>query len=308
MKILITGAAGFIGSNLANYLSEKKHKIIAIDNLSSGLRSQVPKNKNIKFYKMDINDKKIKNYFKNIDIVFHLAAFSSVIECQQNPDKVILNNIEGSNNVFQLSVKNNVKVLIYAETSALYEATKKYPSKEEHIIPRTIYAWSKLVNHWQAKFYSVNSKTKFVGLRYLNVYGVNQDIRRDFPPVMANFINMILNKKRPYINGDGTKLRDFIYVDDVNKFHETLMKSKLKKHQVFNVGTGKNYSINQIYSIIAKKLNFKKKPIYKKNIDYEAKENLASTKLMKRIYKKNLTSIEDGLSRYIDIFKNKLKK
>ena len=190
MKILITGAAGFIGSNLAKYLSIK-HNIIAVDNLSSGLASQIPKNTNIRFYKKDINDKSISKLFKNIDVVFHLAAFSSVIECQENPEKVILNNISGSENIFSLSVKNKVNLLVYAETSALYEASKKYPSTENEIVPRTIYAWSKLVNHWQAKFYSSSRHTKFVGLRYLNDYGVNQDIRREFPPVMGNFINMI---------------------------------------------------------------------------------------------------------------------
>ena len=196
IKYIITGGAGFIGSHLAEKLIHLGYKVIIIDNLSTGRLENISSfRKKLKFYKLDIKKQSnIEHLFKNIDIVFHLAAFSSVIECQQNPDKVILNNIEGSNNIFQLSVKNNVKVLVYAETSALYEATKKYPSKEEHIIPRTIYAWSKLVNHWQAKYYSVNSKTKFVGLRYLNVYGVNQDIRRDFPPVMANFINMIFDK------------------------------------------------------------------------------------------------------------------
>ena len=291
---------------MSKYLSTK-HKIIAIDNLSSGLKSQIPKSKNISFYKKDINDKNIEKLFKKIDAVFHLAAFSSVIECQENPEKVILNNISGSENIFSLSVKNRVKIVVYAETSALYEASKKYPSKENEIVPRTIYAWSKLVNHWQAKFYSTSKHTKFVGLRYLNVYGVNQDIRREFPPVMGNFINMILNGKKPYINGDGKKKRDFIYVDDVNKFHEKLLNSKLKNHQVFNVGTGKNHSINKIFSVIAKKLKFSKSPIYKKNIDYEAKENLASTKLMKTIYPNKLTSLEEGIEKYIKIFREKSK-
>ena len=307
MNILITGAAGFIGSNLAKHLS-KNNKVIAIDNLSSGLKSQIPNNKNIKFYKKDINDKKISKYFKNIDAVFHLAAFSSVVECQKRPDKVILNNINGSENIFSLSIKNNVKVLVYAETSALYEGCNKYPSIENEIIPRTIYAWSKLVNHWQAKSFSAASNTKFVGLRYLNVYGVNQDIRREFPPVMGSFINSILSGKRPYINGDGTKKRDFIYIDDVNLFHEKLLKTNLKQHQVINVGTGKNYSINQIYRIISNKLKYNKKPVYKKNIDYEANQNLASTKLMKKIFPNKLTSLKIGLEKYTDIILEKKNK
>lgn len=299
MRILITGVAGFIGSNLSNFL-KNSYEIIGIDNLSSGLKSQVPKD--ILFYKKDIKDINHLN-LKKIDFIFHLAAFSSIIDCQKFPNKAYVNNIIGTDEVFKFAIRNKVKGVIYAETSALYELVKKLPSVEDNISPGSIYSWSKLTNHWQAKFYSELSKTKFIGLRYLNVYGPNQDFRRTIPPVMAAFINKLIKNERPIIYGNGNKRRDFIFVEDVNDIHLSIIKNFriFKKQDIFNVGTGKNHSILEVYEKLTNLLKIKNvKPIFKPNFDYEAQENKASTKKLKTFYKKKFTTIDDGLSIYLD--------
>ena len=142
MRVLITGVAGFIGSNLADYLFKKNHDIIGIDDLSYGLIEQVPKE--VSFYEAHILNKDIYSIFNNIDVVFHLAAKNCIADCQIDPVETAEINVLSTVNVFEASKQAGVKKVIYAESSAVYEGSSTFPSREEDESPQSYYAISKM--------------------------------------------------------------------------------------------------------------------------------------------------------------------
>lgn len=306
-KVLITGVAGFIGSNLADRLiKEGDYKIIGIDNLSYGVKEQIPEE--VDFYQLDIRDKEIYPLFKDIDYVFHFAAKNCINDCQIDPLETVDINVNGTMNVFEASKQNNVKKVIYAESSAMYEGSTIYPTPEYNIKPESFYALSKMCSMILSKGYSKFSNLKFTALRYFCVYGPRQDYRRSIPPLFSSFIIKLLNNEQPIIYGTGEKRRDFIHVDDINDFHIQCMNDDRTTGQVFNLGSGKNYSVNEIYNIISKQLNSNIKPIYQPDLPGEAFQNLADIKEAKKLGWSPKIDIIDGLNTSIEFIKNELKK
>ena len=301
MKILITGVAGFIGSNLADLLIKNNFDVVGIDNLSYGVSEQIPKG--VVFHQEDIRDKKIHNLFSDVEYVFHLAAKNSIIDCENDPIETSDINVNGTINVFNAALKKNVKKVIYAESSAVYEGSKNLPSKESDVSPNSVYAKSKMATNRIANKYSQSKGLVTTGLRYFNVYGPKQDYRRTIPPVFSAFIINLLKGKEPTIFGDGSKKRDFIYVDDVNDFHLMCIENNDTNNEVFNIGSGKNYSIKYIYEEIKKILQSDINPIFGKNLDFEAQENLASINKANSIGWTPKIDLNTGLKRSIDYIK-----
>ena len=301
MKILITGVAGFIGSNLADLLIKNNFDVVGIDNLSYGVSEQIPKG--VVFHQEDIRDKKIHNLFSEVEYVFHLAAKNSIIDCENDPIETSDINVNGTINVFNAALKKNVKKVIYAESSAVYEGSKNLPSKESDVSPNSVYAKSKMATNRIANKYSQSKGLVTTGLRYFNVYGPKQDYRRTIPPVFSAFIINLLKGKEPTIFGDGSKKRDFIYVDDVNDFHLMCIENSDTNNEVFNIGSGKNYSIKYIYKEIKKILQSDINPIFGKNLDFEAQENLASIDKANSIGWTPTIDLNTGLKRSIDYIK-----
>lgn len=301
MKILITGVAGFIGSNLADLLIKNNFDVVGIDNLSYGVSEQIPKG--VVFHQEDIRDKKIHNLFSEVEYVFHLAAKNSIIDCENDPIETSDINVNGTINVFNAALKKNVKKVIYAESSAVYEGSKNLPSKESDVSPNSVYAKSKMATNRIANKYSQSKGLVTTGLRYFNVYGPKQDYRRTIPPVFSAFIINLLKGKQPTIFGDGSKKRDFIYVDDVNDFHLMCIENSDTNNEVFNIGSGKNYSIKYIYEEIKKILQSDINPIFGKNLDFEAQENLASIDKANSIGWTPKIDLNTGLKRSIDYIK-----
>lgn len=249
-KIVITGIAGFIGSNLADrLLQEGNYQVVGIDNLSSGRIEQVPEG--VEFHEIDIRSDKIYPLFANADFVFHLAAKNCISDCQIDPVETADINVTGTVNVFEASKRAQVKKVIYAESSAIYEGSDLLPTPETEAKPISYYATSKFSSMLFAdayrRFYDLNS----TGLRYFCVYGPRQDYTRTIPPVMCSFIIRLLQGKNPVIYGSGKKKRDFIYVDDVNDFHLACLKDSRTDGKIFNLGSGVNYSVSEIYEKIA---------------------------------------------------------
>ena len=301
MKILITGVAGFIGSNLADLLIKNNFDVVGIDNLSYGVSEQIPKG--VIFHQEDIRDKKIHNLFSDVEYVFHLAAKNSIIDCENDPIETSDINVNGTINVFNAALKKNVKKVIYAESSAVYEGSKNLPSKESDVSPNSVYAKSKMATNRIANKYSQSKGLVTTGLRYFNVYGPKQDYRRTIPPVFSAFIINLLKGKEPTIFGDGSKKRDFIYVDDVNDFHLMCIENNDTNNEVFNIGSGKNYSIKYIYEEIKKILQSDINPIFGKNLDFEAQENLANIDKANSIGWTPKIDLNTGLKRSIDYIK-----
>ena len=301
MRVLITGVAGFIGSNLANSLLKNNIQVVGIDNLSYGVLDQVPKD--VEFHKIDIRDKNISDIFDNIDYVFHLAAKNCITDCQEDPMETFDINVNGTINIFEAAIKKNIKKVIYAESSAVYEGATSLPSNESEVFPESIYAISKITTNFLAKEYEKSKGLITTGLRYFNVYGPRQDYRRTIPPVFSAFIINLLKGKQPTIFGDGSKKRDFVYVDDVNNFHLICIQDDKTDNEVFNIGSGKNYSINEIYNEIKNLLESDIKPSFGKDFSFEAQNSLANIDKAKKIGWDVQTDLKTGLKKSIDYIK-----
>jgi nucleoside-diphosphate-sugar epimerase len=304
MRILITGVAGFIGSNLADYLLKKGYEIVGIDDLSYGLIEQVPQK--VEFHKADITDRIIFHLFDNIDIVFHLAAKNCISDCQLDPVETARINVGGTVNVFEAGKQARVKKIIYAESSAVYEGSSVFPTPEEDEKPESFYAISKMAGKLFADAYRRFSNLNTIALRYFNVYGPKQDYRRAIPPLMCAIIINLLKGDRPVIYGDGQKRRDFIYIDDINKFHELLMNDQSITSGTFNLGFGQNYSVMEVYNTIRKLLKTDIAPEFKTDLPGEAFQNLADISKAQNLGWSPQVDLEEGLNLSIDYIRNNI--
>jgi len=306
-KVLITGVAGFIGSNLADSLLRiGGYKIIGLDNLSYGVKEQIPDG--VEFHKLDIRSKKIYPVFKGIDYVFHFAAKNCISDCQIDPLETADINVTGTVNVFEAARKARVKKVIYAESSALYEGSDVMPTPEDEVHPQSFYALSKVSSMYFAEGYTRFYNMAFTALRYFCVYGPRQDYRRTIPPVFSSFIIKLLKGEQPLIYGNGEKRRDFIHVDDINDFHILCMENPETTGKVFNLGSGINYSINEIYKTIAGILGSSTLPLYKDDLPGEAFANLADITQAKTTGWSPRISLEAGLKTSVDFIRNELAK
>lgn len=256
-KILITGGAGFIGTNLIYDLLNKGHKpdcIAAIDNLSHGTYLPEVHDKIKHFYQIDIRDKGIKKVISNFkpDFIFHFAGLVSIYDCHANPYDAVDNNILGSINILDAAVENKVKRIIFSETSAVYENCEMGENgfNETQSNPTTIYSTTKASLALLAESYSRTKGLKYTALRYYNVAGPLQDFKRTVPPVFAGFIIRLMGGNNPIIFGDPMKSRDYIDVDDVNDFHILCMMDKRTENETYNLGTGKNTTLLELKDII----------------------------------------------------------
>ncbi len=305
-KILVTGVAGFIGSNLADRLIKEGYEIIGIDDLSAGILEQVPKE--VEFHKIDIRSKDIFPIVAKADVVFHLAAKNSVVTCQKEPYETADVNVMGTLNVFEAARAAGIRRVIYAESSAIYEGTKTLPTPETDFTPQTFYAISKAADHLFAKAYHEVFGMELVGLRYLNVYGPRQDYRRAIPPVMTRFIIRLLFGQSPPVYGDGSERRDYIHVDDVNDFHMLCIESDKVAGRVFNLGCGVNHSILEVLDIIQKILGTTIKPEFVPNLPGAAPANLADIAAARSVGWEPKTSLEEGLEGVVDYVKQEIAK
>ncbi|HUI28814.1 MAG TPA: NAD-dependent epimerase/dehydratase family protein [Candidatus Acidoferrales bacterium] len=306
LTVLITGAAGFIGSNLADRLLVKGYRVIGIDNLSFGSLEQVPEA--VEFHKLDIRDNSIYPLFQGSDYVFHLAAKNCISDCQSDPVETADINVRGTVNVFEAASRAKVKKVIYAESSSLYEGSKTLPTPETEINPVSFYAISKFSSMYFAEGYSRFFGLATTALRYFCVYGPRQDYRRTIPPVFSAFIIKLLRGERPVIYGTGEKRRDFIHVDDVNDFHELCITDPRTTSKVFNLGSGSNLSVNEIFSIIASLLGSQMKPIYQGDLPGEAVANLADITEARKLGWEPKVDLKTGLATSIDYIRKELAK
>jgi nucleoside-diphosphate-sugar epimerase len=306
-NVLITGVAGFIGSNLADrLLREGGYRIIGIDNLAYGVKEQVPDG--VEFYQLDIRAKEMHPRFDGVDYVFHFAAKNCISDCQLDPVETADINVTGTVNVFEAAKLAGVKKVIYAESSAMYEGSATLPTSETEVKPQSFYALSKFASMYFAEGYSRFYQLRTTALRYFCVYGPRQDYRRTIPPVFSAFIIKLLKGQQPVIYGTGEKKRDFIYVDDINDFHLQCIHDSRTDGKVFNLGSGQNVSVNEIYRIIAGLLGSDLKPIYKSDLPGEAFANLADIAEASKLDWKPKTNLKTGLMASIDFIKEELKK
>lgn len=301
-KILITGGAGFIGSHLVDKLIVQNHRVIIIDNLSTGRKKFI--NPRAKFYRLDIISPKIKTVFQKEmpDFVFHLAAQKSVPFSLKFPLLDAQTNILGSLNIIEKSLLVKVKKFIFISTGgAIYGHAPQIPSSESvFTLPDSPYGLSKLaVENYLINYYGKIKKLNFITLRLANVYGPRQDSLGE-AGVIAVFIDRLLKNQPCYINGSGKQTRDFIFVDDVVL---ACLKSINKGQGIYNIGTGKETSINKLYQIIIDLLNIKATAKHRPAIAGEVARSVLNCRKAKREHKWSPQfNLEQGVNRTIDYF------
>lgn len=215
MNILVTGGAGFIGSHLTKRLLMEGHSVSVVDNLSTGKLENVPSAAH--FYHLDIRDKKLSSVLikETPQIIYHLAAQTSVPLSVADPAEDAAINIAGSLNLFHTAVENKVSKIIYSSTAAVYGVPEILPITEDHLVnPISGYGLSKLTAEKYLQYYHLAYGIDHTILRYANVYGEGQDSSGE-GGVVAKFMQQALNRRRPQIFGDGQQTRDFVYVGDV---------------------------------------------------------------------------------------------
>src|SRR5450631_1410316 len=303
-RIVVTGVAGFVGSNLAKKLLEKGYAIVGIDNLSAGTIENV--DPRVDFHQEDIRSQEIYSLFEGAHGVFHLAAKTSLVDCLAKPLEAAAMNVSGTLNILEAARKANVRKFIYADTSAEYEGIYEFPTPEERIQPIGIYAASKHGGATFCESYRRLYKMNVAVVRYFNVYGPAQDWRRVIPPVMSSFIIRMLQGESPLIYGTGEKRRDFIYVDDVNDLHIVILRDDRSDGRVFNIGSGVNHSVNEIYQLVESLLKTGLKPIYKPDLPGEAEVTLADITAAKSLDWRPRVDIKAGLKRTIDYLQSRV--
>ena len=224
-KILITGGAGFIGSNLIEHFLKQSNQIICLDNLSTGHKKNITpffENKNFQFIEGDIRDLDVcKKATQGCDYVFHQAALGSVPRSIKDPATTNAVNIDGFLNMLIAAKDEKIKRFIYAASSSTYGDSKELPKIEERIgRPLSPYAITKVVNEYYAKVYSELYGLETIGLRYFNVFGKNQDPNGAYAAVIPLWVKKLINHESPVINGDGNYSRDFTYINNVIQANE----------------------------------------------------------------------------------------
>ena len=263
MKSLITGGAGFIGCHLAERLVELNHKVIILDNLSTGRKRNLDKIKHkVKFIKCDISkDNNLAKYFNKVDFIFHLAALADIVPSIENPKSYFNSNVHGTLNVLQACKKNKIKKFIYAASSSCYGIPKIYPTPEiSKINPQYPYALTKwlgeeLVMHWH-KVYKLNT----ISLRFFNLYGTRSRTAGTYGAMFGTFLAQKLAGLPFTVVGNGNQKRDFTYISDAVDAIILAAKSNFSG-EIFNVGSGKSVSVNRIIKLLGgKKIFIAKRP------------------------------------------------
>mgnify|MGYP001230162212 FL=1 len=255
MKVIILGGAGFIGSNLAEYLLKKKYEVTIVDNLSTGrLENIIDIKKKVKFVRADISKKGLwVNHFKSARYVFHLAALADIVPSIDNPIKYYNSNVTGTLNVLEACKKYKIKKLIYAASSSCYGIPKSYPTKEnEQIDPKFPYAVTKYLAEQLIFYWSKVYKINYISLRLFNVYGPKSRTSGTYGAMFGVFLAQKLANAPFTMVGDGSQSRDFTYVDDIVRAFEIAAKSKLN-NKVYNVGSDNTVKVKTIIKYLGGK-------------------------------------------------------
>lgn len=297
MKILVTGGAGFIGSNVADAYIEAGHEVAVLDNLTTGKKENL--NPKAKFYEVDIRDKeKLSQAISEFspEIINHHAAQIDVRKSVADPVYNAEVNELGTLNLLDAAVKAKVRKIIFSSTGgALYgEVTKKSGADENHPQePISPYAITKRAVEMYIYSYKVNSGLNYTILRYGNVYGPRQDPLGE-AGVIAIFCGKILQNEQPTIYGNGNQLRDYVYVKDVAEVNVQVLDKG--NDQIFNIGTGKGTSVNELFAHLKAISKFDKEVVYAPARTGELFRSILNAKKVKKeLGWKPKTSIKKGL-------------
>jgi len=330
-KWLVTGVAGFIGSNLLEKLLILNQKVIGLDNFENGYQDNIEHaiedankivgkdlSNNFSFINGDIKDLTDCNKAcDGVDYVLHQAAIGSVPRSIEDPINTNSANIDGFLNMLIAGRDANVKRFVYAASSSSYGDNTDLP-KIEHMAgnPLSPYAVTKLVNELYADVFAKNYNFKTIGLRYFNIFGKRQDPNGAYAAVIPKWVDSILNKKDVYINGDGKTSRDFCYIDNAIQMNLLAATTRNEEalNEVYNVALNDRTSLNELYQMIEERLVQsiqgleKKKPIYREFRSGDVRHSQASIeKAQELLGYKPKYRISEGMNKVIDWYVNNNK-
>ena len=306
MKTLITGGAGFIGSHLVDRLINEGHSVVVVDNLSTGKEENL--NPKAKFYKIDICDSEISKIFQEEkpEIVFHFAAQIDVRKSVENPIKDAEINILGSLNILENCKNFEVEKIIFSSTGgAIYGDAEIIPTPETHSEnPESPYGITKLIIEKYLGFYKKTYNLNYVCLRLGNVYGPRQNFKGE-AGVVAIFSNKLLKNEQPIIFGTGSQTRDFIYVNDVVDSVLEVLNQVDCNNVIYNIGTGTETKISDIYQLILKKIGKEIIPIFEPAKSGDLKRSCLDCARAKQELKWSPKyNLEKGLRETVDWFRH----
>jgi UDP-N-acetylglucosamine 4-epimerase len=300
---LVTGGAGFIGSNIVEYLLKfGAGKVRVLDNFSTGSMNNIKKfidHPAFELLEGDIRDLKVcHEAVKEIDYVSHQAALGSVPRSIDDPITSNEVNVSGFLNMLQASYKAKVTKMVYAASSSTYGDSPDLPKVEDKIgNPLSPYAITKLVNELYAEIFSKQYGFHSLGLRYFNVFGPRQNPYGAYAAVIPLFITAALKGESPFINGDGENSRDFTFVENAVQANiKGLLSPHIDQHEVVNIAFGERTSLNQLWNKITEAIGVDLRPVYRESRQGDVKHSLASIEKAKRLigYEPGI-SVQDGL-------------
>ena len=313
-SFLITGGAGFIGSNLVEYLLKNKaKKVRVLDNFSNGYRENLEEFKSNPAFELlegDIRDlQACKKAMEGIDYVSHQAALGSVPRSINDPSTTNEVNITGFlNMMIALKDSKTVKRMVYAASSSTYGDSKTLPKVEDNIgKPLSPYAVTKYVNEIYADVFATTYKTDAIGLRYFNIFGPKQSPNGAYAAVIPLFMDALQNNKPATINGDGEQTRDFTFVENAVQANiKGFFAPKSSGNQVYNIACGERISVNYLWDTLSKAANKTIQPIYGPSRQGDVRDSLADISKANKLlgYKPEFT-VGNGLEITWNYFKNK---
>jgi UDP-glucose 4-epimerase len=278
MKILITGAAGFIGSQLAYRLWKEGESVILLDNFSYGKEDNLifpDKDFRSEILKLDIRDgEKIEEIIRGnkIETVFHIAGIAPLPDCQNSPGEAIGVNVVGTVNILEAARKFGIKKIVFASTTAIYENDKAFPSVESKFeLPSLIYPNTKYCAERFCESYCLTYGLNVTALRFANVYGPHIDFLRKQPPFVGYMIRELYYGRTPTFYSNGKQSRDYIYVDDLIDLAIFAARGKFEGFETLNVSSNKAYSVSEMFGIASKIMGKNITPNFEDPVKYWSK-------------------------------------
>lgn len=312
MKIIVTGGAGFIGSNIVEELVNLNHQVKVIDNLSTGrienLEGLLDK---IDFVEGDIRDLEfLQREFKGWDYVLHQAALPSVPRSIANPIEVHHNNSVGTLNVLVAARDQAIKRVVYASSSSIYgDAQVEYKQEDLPAAPLSPYALTKYTGETYCRLFYKIYGLETICLRYFNVFGPKQNPESEYAAAIPKFIMSIIDGQQPTIYGDGEQSRDFTYVKNNVQANILAMQTNRGLGEIINIACGESYTINQTINFINQALNTRIEPIYQTNRVGEIKHSKADiTKAQEILGYQPVVKFPDGIKETVQWYQTKAKQ
>jgi len=314
-KILVTGGAGFIGSNLSNMMAEKGHEVVALDDLSLGKQANLTDK--VKFVKGDVNKKAdLEAALRqaqgkqgaDFDYIVHLAASSSAPMFAKDMYYAYQNNVAGHIRVMQFAREIGVKKLLFASTSSIYGNNPTPLTEDQHVVPLNHYSVTKYAQEGASRVFSSAESLEIIAFRFMSIYGINEDHKTTFANLVSQFIWGMAKDEQPVLYGDGTQERDFTNVKDVVQGIELAMETEKKYgFTIFNIGTHKAINLVDLVGLINKVMGKKIEPKFIPNPVKEGyvKSQLADiSKISNELGYKPTVELEEGIAEIVNNLKS----